>query len=240
MKTNIKNIILSFSVLISIQSFSQSFSQEFDSIIKFKIENKNVTEIGYTELSCIGYSVYVEAYLFWVENNLTYIQKLKYSSNKGGIKKYIPIKIKDSVFFAFYKKNKESLQKEKVTPFNYKLDSIVGSRYYGTMTTMSHSCSTHFVISKDNEKFEKQFDHFDLEEFDKKKIYASNFTRRDMDESKKRGWEMETDTVFENHPIRNIHFESNNNLKIVEWDKLITEFIEKMESENKFEEIKME
>ena len=63
MKTNITNIILTFSVLVSIQSFSQNYSRKFDSIIKFEIENKNVTKIGYTELSCIGYSVYLEAYL---------------------------------------------------------------------------------------------------------------------------------------------------------------------------------
>lgn len=240
MKTIIRNIILTFSFLVSIQSYSQNYSQKFDSIIKYEMESKNVTEIGYTKLSCIGYNVYLEAYLFWTENDLTYIQKLKYSRAKNGIKKYNPIKIKDFVFFDFYKNNKESLLNEKVTPFNYKLDSIVGDKYYSTISTQSHSCFTYFKIRIENEKFEKRFDHFDLEEFDKKKVYASNFTKKEMEESKKRGWEMETDSIFENHPIKNIHFESNNNLKIIEWDKLITEFIDKMKSENKFVELKME
>lgn len=73
-----------------------------------------------------------------------------------------------------------------------------------------------------------------------KKIYASKMSEEEVKKWNDREglWELETDSIYENHPIKNIHFESNNELKIVEWDKLLINFIDKMESENKFEEIK--
>ena len=51
---------------------------------------------------------------------------------------------------------------------------------------------------------------------------------------------MKTEIIHENYPKRNINFELNKELKLVEWDRILTEFIKKLESGNKFELIKAE
>ena len=243
MKINIRNITLTFLVFTSIQVFSQKFEMKIDSVIKLeikKLNDKKVTEIGYLKFSCVNYGIRSRAYLFWSVNDLTYIQKYSDSEYQSDpVKKFEPIEIKDSVFFTFYKNNKENLFIEDVKPFNYKLDSIVGNKYYSTMSTTSHSCFTNITMQIGDTHIQKYFDHYDLQEFDREKVYASKMTENDIAKWKERGWEIETDSIFENHPIKNIHFESNNNLKIVEWDKLLTDFIDKMESESKFEEFKI-
>ncbi|MCH8326589.1 MAG: hypothetical protein IIB83_08565 [Bacteroidetes bacterium] len=57
---------------------------------------------------------------------------------------------------------------------------------------------------------------FDLEEFDKKKVYASkrNYTKKEIKRWEERGWEgMKTEIIHENYPKRNINFELNKELK---------------------------
>lgn len=120
------------------------------------MKNKNITEFGYIEFSSYGYSVYLEAYLFWTKNELTYVQEFKYSSRQDEVIRYKPVIIKDDIFFTYYKKNKEDLLKEDVIQFNYKLDSIVGNKYYATVITQSHSSSTYFSIKMDDEISKKK------------------------------------------------------------------------------------
>lgn len=99
------------------------------------------------------------------------------------------------------------------------------------------------MIKTNNENFHKFFDEFDLKEFDKKKVYASkrNYTEEEIKKWEERGWEgMETEIINENYPQRNINYDLNKELEIVEWEEIMSRFIEKLESENKFELIKAE
>jgi hypothetical protein len=220
---------------------------KIDSIVDIEIqdlEQNGVSEIGFIKWTSIGYGIYSTTYLFWKIDNSTFIQKFENSKfNKNSIKTFKPLEIKDSPFFSYYDINKTELKKENVENFEYKSDSIVGNRIYSSTISISHSDFSQLVIRTKNEKFDKQFDYFNLEEFNQKKVYASkrNYTKEEIKKWEERGWEgMETEIIHETYPKRNLNFELNNELKLVEWDKIMTEFIEKLESKNKFEQIKVE
>ena len=70
----------------------------------------------------------------------------------------------------FYRRNKEKLNSENI---EYKPDSIVGNVSYSSRITVSHSCYRHFVIRSGEDNFYKQFNYFDLQEFDQEKVRAS-------------------------------------------------------------------
>ena len=232
---------------MSFQAFSQKFEMKIDSILNIEIadlKTSGIKEIGYTKLTCINYGVYSTAYLIWKKDNATFVQKFKNSEyDNKSLEKFKPIKITDSTFFGFYRQNKEKLNNENIEHFEYKPDSIVGNKIYSGRIMISHSCFRHFIIKSGNENFHKQFDYFDLKEFDKKKVYASKrkYTKEEIKKWKERDWEIsEYRITNENYPKRNLNFDINKELMLVEWDKIITEFIEKLESENKFELIKTE
>jgi hypothetical protein len=243
----IEKILTTLLFLLSFQAFSQRFEMKIDSIVDIEIQDlkKNeVNEIGFVKWTSIGYGIYSTTYLFWSMDNSTFIQKFENSEyNKNSLKKFKALEIKDSPFFSYYDVNKALLNKENVGNFEYKPDSIVGNMTYSSRISKSHSNYSQFVIKTKNENFNKQFDYFNLEEFDQKKVYASKrkYTKEKIKKWEERGWEgMETEVINETYPKRNLNFELNIELKLVEWDKIMTEFIEKLESENQFELIKSE
>jgi hypothetical protein len=212
-----------------------------DSILGLEIadlKENGAIKIGYTKSTCINYGVYSTAYLFWTINDSTFIQKFKNSEyDKNSTQKSKPIKIIDSVFFNFYTINKNKLKSENVEHFRSKPDSIVGNIIYSGRVTISHSCYRHFIIKSKNENFHKQFNYFDLNEYDKKKVYASKNknSEEEIKKWKERGWEVpEYNIIHENFPIKNLNFEYNKELKIVEWDKIISKYIEHLESKSIF------
>ena len=146
---------------------------KIDSIVGIEIQDlkKNeIDEIGFVKWTSIGYGIYSTTYLFWSMDNSTFIQKFENSEyNKNSIKKFKPLEIKDSPFFSYYDMNKTELNKENVENFEYKPDSIVGNKTYSRTVSKSHSDFSQFVIRTKNENFEKQFDYFNLEEFDQEK-----------------------------------------------------------------------
>jgi hypothetical protein len=220
---------------------------KIDSILNLEIANlktSGIKEIGYTKLTCINYGIASTTYLFWKKDNSTFIQKFNNSEyDDKSLEKFKPIKITDSSFFEFYRQNKKKLNIENIEHFEYKPDSIVGNKAYSSRITSSHSCFRRFVMKLDKENFDKQFDYFDLKEFDQKKVYASKrkYTKEEIKKWEERGWEgMEYEIIHENYPKRNLNFELNKKSRIVEWDRIMTEFIEKLEFENKFELIKIE
>ena len=195
------------------QCYSQNFEMKIDSVIKHKIEylkKENNEKIGYTKLSCIGHWPSSTAYLFWTKDNQFYLQKFEDGSLlKSPVKYYKPIQINDSIFFNFYLTNENQLKKERIERYKTKKDSIVGDKIYSSVRTISHSCFRNFIIFKNSEFENYNFNFFNLRKYHDK-------TRTD----------------------RNLSYESNIRTKLVEWDKLITRFIEKIESENDFTELK--
>ena len=75
-----------------------------------------------------------------------------------------------------------------------------------------------------------------LRESDEEQVDNSKLSKERVAELNLRGWEV--DTTYKNSPIRNINFETNNDLKIVKRDLLLTKFIDKIETVNEFIEIK--
>ncbi len=247
LRNMINKIFITISILFSIQAFSQKFEMKIDSVLNLEIQDlieKGINEIGYIKWTSNNYGGYPTTYLLWSNENSTFIQKFEDSEyDKNSIKKFKPIEINDSVFFSYYKLHKKELNKENVEHFRYKPDSIVGNKNYSGRILTSHSTFVHFVIKSENEQFDKQFNFFDLKEYDKKKVYASkrNYTKEEIKKWEERGWEgMETEIIHENYPQRNINYDLNKELKIVEWEEIMSKFIGKLESENKFELIKTE
>jgi len=245
LKTINRQIFITSFLLFSIQVLTQNFKTEIDSILNLEIKDlktNGIKEIGYTKVTCLNFGVYSTAFLFWKEENSTFIQKFKnIECVKNSLKKFKAIEISDT-FFNFYKQNKVNLDNENVEHFRSPQDSMLGNKIYSGRVTVSHTCFRHFVIKSNNENFHKQFNFFDIREFDKEKVYAStrNYTQEEIKEWEERGWEgMETEVIHENYPIRNINFEKNKVLIIVKWDEIMREFIEKIESQSKFKLIKL-
>ncbi|MCL6294713.1 hypothetical protein [Jejuia spongiicola] len=217
---------------------------KIDSILGLEIQelkDNGIDEIGYYKQTSINYGVYSTAYLFWRKNKSTFIQKFEDSEyDKSSIKKFKSIEVDDPIFFNFYRLHKDKLNKEDVEHFKSNPDSIVGNTIYSSRVTTSHSSFSNFVIKTNNENFHKYFDHFDLKEFNKKKVYASKrkYTEEEKKKWRERDWEIgEYRIVEENFPIRNINYQHNQKLKIVEWESVISEFIENLESTITFERL---
>lgn len=247
LKTLIKKISAIFLVLFTNYLFSQKNELKIDSILNLEIINLKEAEvefIGYTKLTCIGYGVYANAFLFWKKDTSTFVQKIEISKNNDGLlEKFRPIKIVDSSFFGFYRENNKDLIIENVQPFEYKPDSVFGSKIYSSRITNSHSCFRYFKVLSQNGNFEKRFDYFDLREVDSEKVHSSirNYTEEEIKLWEERGFEgMVTEVVHKNYPKKNLNYHFNKSLQIVKWDKIISVFIEKLERDNKFELIKKE
>jgi len=234
--TGVKTDSISF---IKHNKFSVS---KIDSILNLELFKKSdFNKVGYTRINCVGYGTSGIAYLFWTDKTKTFVQKIEYfDSYKFLVKKYYPILIKDSVFFYYYKNNNEKLKNESVLRFKYDSRQTKPNTVSTGYISRTHSCHRKFKIKTTESEFSKEFDLFDIEEFDSKKIMASNRTKEEMEKWKERNWELESDSIYENHPKKNINYRVNHNLMIVEWDKIITAFIKEMETENKFELIKAE
>lgn len=212
--------------------------------MNLEMSKKTDCNVGYTRVNCIGYGSRAKAYLFWSDNKDTFVQKFEYLQNyNSSLQKFKPIKIIDTIFFSYYDKNYKNLENEIIKHFKFDSKNTQPNAISTGYISRVHSCHRKFKIKTNETEFSKEFDFFDVEEFDKKKVYASkrNYTKEEIKKWEERGWEgMETEMIHENHPKRNINYELNKELKLVEWDRILTEFIKKLESENKFELIKAE
>ena len=253
-----KTLILILVLLITSTSFCQNngavtdsisyrdiyinSDSQIDSIMVLEMSKKsNFRKVGYTRVNCIGYGSSADAYLFWTDKTNTYIKKFEYNSrNETTVTEYKPIKIKDSVFFSYFEENKSNLVKE--LPLHFRYDSrktkpnTVSSGYISRV----HSCHRKFKLKTKESEFSKEYDFFDLDEYDSEKIQASNRTKEEMERFKEMDWEMDSDTIYENHPRKNINFEYNKELSIVKWNLIIKDFIAKLDSENMFKKLTSE
>ena len=203
-------------------------------------------EVGYTNITCIGYGSSEEAYLFWTDDSSSYLQKFesggvieKSDENHNQFRKYSAVKIEGSLFFDFFYRNKNDLDSEEVRRFQYEPKKGNSKMVSTGFVSIAHSCHRKFHLRVGKSSFKRQFDFFDLKEYDETKVYASNLTKEEVRNLKDHGWELESDTIYENYPKRNLHFDYNQKLKIVEWDAMITKFIQRLELDHPFEEVKM-
>lgn len=226
-----KYLLFIFSLTTAIHSLGQKFDLKIDSVINLEIEKKidrQILEIGYTKLVCVNYGISSTAYLFWKEGEKTYIQKFKDSEyDKVDVRRFKPVAFVDSVFFLFFKINDHQLTTEEVKPFQYQTDRTIAT---------SHSCFRHFRLFTGDIVFNKYFDFFDLQEFDAEQIDYSKLSRERIEELRQMNWEV--DTLYKNVPRRNINYKGNTELKLTEWDLILSKFIEKIESMNQFVEIR--
>ena len=253
-----RTLISIWILLLTLSSFSQnigantdsiSYAERYvnsdskiDSIMQLEMQKKSdFSKVGYTRINCIGYGSSADAYLFWSDRTSTYLKKFEYNSRtKNKVTEFEPIKIKDSVFFSFYKFNEKELKSQRTRRFKYDAKNLKRNSVSTGFIERVHSCHRKFQIKTNTSEYSQEFDFFDLDEFDAKKIQASNRTKEEMMRFKELDWEMDSDTIYENHPRKNINFEFNQELSIVKWNSIVEEFIAKLESENMFKKLTLE
>jgi hypothetical protein len=204
-------------------------------------KKSDFSNVGYTRINCIGYGSSANAYLFWSDKTKTYLKKFEYNSRtKNTVTEFEPIKIKDSIFFSFYKYNEKELKNQRTRHFKDDAKNLKKNSVSTGYVTRVHSCHRKFHIKTNTSEYTQEFDFFDLDKFDSEKIQASNHTKEEMMRFKEMDWEMDSDTIYENHPRKNINFEFNQELSIVKWNSIIEEFIANLEFKNMFTQLTAE
>ncbi len=162
MKIVIKLII----VLILSSCISKKSIQE-KNISEYKLQNvtenfdaKKVSYIGLKKYCVGGIRIKMpnekdckncysqnDIYIFWAENNKSYVQKFDNCSE------FNVIEIFDFRPIDFLKSNTSELQSENVKKFQIDKD---------TYSTVSHSCFRNYIFNDGQTKYEKKFDTYDL------------------------------------------------------------------------------
>jgi len=164
--TFMKNAIQIILVLI-LSSCASKKGIEKKNISEYKLENitenfdvKKLSYIG-LEKYCVG-GVRIEVsnekdckncysendiYIFWTDNNKSYVQKFDNCSE------FNIVEIFDFKPIEFLKNNTTELQTESVKRFQVDKD---------TYSTVSHSCFRNYILNDGKMKFEKKFDIYDL------------------------------------------------------------------------------
>jgi len=178
-----KKIIILF-VFFCIKMVGESKSN-IDSLITVAAKEKQIHQIKsffFLKTTCVGSSYIIkkdtpacledntEVYLFWKENEKSYVQKI---DNCGF---YGPLKIKNRAL-DFFESNIDIVKQEKVQRYSIKKDSISeDGKIWKSRRTVSHSCFVHFQIYDNEEISYQEFDVLDLttEEKEKNRHYKSN------------------------------------------------------------------
>jgi len=185
-------------------SFGQSPTFKIDSLLNAKMEFLKTDKVGFTRKSCTGFGVDSNAYLFWKTDSITMMQKIEFIEYpKEHLKEYEPIIIKDDFFFFLLTENQNDLRNDsEIKHFQVKTENVQSQ---GTVSTgyiqTSHSCYRHLYLKSNGFEFKKQFDYFDL----------AKSLRNSENE-------------------KNINYKFNQNIKIVELDKIINNRINDIES----------
>ncbi|WP_248724382.1 hypothetical protein [Seonamhaeicola sp. ML3] len=183
-----KKFILIITILFFNLTFGQDKNDPTESIItefKSKMKENNVTDFfmvkhvtyGTARVidlkdpdSCIGNGNYFWMYGFWKNGNETWVKKY---DNCGG---FNAVKLTNSKPIKFFKKNIETLKKDKVEIYKVKPDRIVNGRKLSYFSGQSHTPQRYFWFFQNYTLFENYFDKYNLEtEEDNKNLnYTSN------------------------------------------------------------------
>ncbi|MCF1193176.1 hypothetical protein LRR18_16425, partial [Mangrovimonas sp. AS39] len=211
LKNIIKHLIALILFLVSFTGTAQIFASKMDSII-----NLRISELKNDSITEIGYTkITCINYGIFQKGYLIWNDKSKTFLQKFEEKRNPPV----AVFQPINITDTVFFPFYNINKKLLKTEDVKPFSYHPepdkTYTvSSSHSCYRFFIIKSVNEEFIKGFDYYDLKE------------------SKENNNGQE--------PTKNIYFEKNNNLMLIQWDKIMKEFTENLESENIFEQIKTE
>ncbi|MGV6828200.1 MAG: hypothetical protein ACWA45_02235 [Flavobacteriales bacterium] len=195
-------------LFIPVALFGQNQTFKIDSLLTKRISELNVEKIGFTRKSCTGYGVNSTGYIIWEKDSTLNLQKIDFIEYpREELKIYQPIELKTDFFFPNFEKNRAILKSDKdLKHFQVKVDE---KQEFGTVSTgyiqTSHSCYRNIYVKLNEFEYQKLFDYFDL-----------------------------LKSLKNSETEKNINYEFNNSLKIIELDNLINNEIERIESKAEF------
>ena len=163
--------VIQFILVLILSSCASKKSIERKSISEYELESITKT-FDAKKLSYIGLKKYCvggiriemqnekdckncysenDIYIFWTDNNKSYVQKFDNCSE------FNTIEIFDFKLIDFLKDNKTELQTENVKMFQVDKD---------TYSSVSHSCFRNYILNDGQTKYEKKFDTYDLSDED--------------------------------------------------------------------------
>ncbi|WP_460219397.1 hypothetical protein [Psychroserpens sp. MEBiC05023] len=195
-------------LFIPVALLGQNPTFKIDSLVAKKISELNLEKVGFTRKSCTGYGVNSTGYIFWEKDSLIKLQKVDFIEYpKEEFKIYRPIELETDFFFSNFEENKSILESDKdLKNFQIKVND---KQEFGTVSTgyiqTSHSCYRNIYVKSDKFEYQKLFDYFDL-----------------------------VKSLKNSKTEKNINYEFNNTLKIIELDNLINEELERIEFTTEF------
>tara|TARA_R110002049_G_scaffold270617_2_gene447642 strand:+ start:8696 stop:9322 length:627 start_codon:yes stop_codon:yes gene_type:complete len=195
-------------LLIPIALFGQNQAFKIDSLLSKRISELNVEKIGFTRKSCTGYGVNSTGYIIWEKDSIIKLQKIDFIEYPNEeLKIYQPIELETDFFFFNFEENRTILESDKdLKHFQVKVDD---EQEFGTVSTgyiqTSHSCYRNIYAKSNKFEYQKLFDYFDL-----------------------------FDSLKNSETEKNINYEFNNALKIIELDILINKELKRIESKAEF------
>ncbi len=165
-----KPYLLLLTILISTLSFAQKNTEKkplsIISDITETLANQNIENYFYTNRTCLGETRIItlndqekcftngnfsEYYLFWQENDATYITK---ADNCGA---FIKLKLENNELFDYFLKHKEALKNNSVKEYK-----VATPHNYPTQRTKVYPCSHAFSFTTAMGTFTQRFEEFDI------------------------------------------------------------------------------
>jgi hypothetical protein len=170
---------IKFILFLFLSSCATKKSAEINTVVKYKLKNtaeifdaKNLSYIGLQKYCIGGFRIEKrnendcencksknEFYIFWNENNKTFVQKFDNCSE------FYKVEISNLKPIEFLKTNSNELKLENIKP--YQIDDE-------TYSSVSHSCFRNYVFNDGQNKYEKEFDIYDLTGENENLNYKSN------------------------------------------------------------------
>jgi hypothetical protein len=200
-----------FSILLftlcSYLGFTQTRFYKIDSILDSK-DSIDMEKIGIYRSAFQSYNVISQGYIFWQKENSNFIQKIQYSEYPNEqLYVYELLEIPTNIIMLYFNKEKSKLLNEGfVKPFEHEESGWKDGILSTGKPFIAHGKYSQIRIFYNDSIFDKKINHFDLSE-----------------------------NLSNEQQTTNIHYEYNNRLKVVEFDRVLQEYIFKLQEQNLFQ-----
>jgi len=205
-----------FSIILFLIFAKDSLAQDrffkIDSVLN-SVTNNSLEKIATYRSAYQSYNVISDGYIFWRKADSNYIQKIQCSEYPNEqIYIYDPLKAPENDILKFFNQEKKELLNEGlIKSFEHKNSGWIDGVYNTGKPLTPHGRYSRIIILLENPVYDRHINHFDLNE--------------STDLEKKH---------------RNIHYNYNNELKLVTLEKAFYQYIIKLNEKNFFKDIEKE
>jgi hypothetical protein len=179
---------------------------KIDSVLDIEISKSSYIPIGYLRSSSTHYYVLSTGYIFWRDENFSYVQKIAYAEYpKEELFLFEPLKIKENILLDFFSENKSILLSEsELKPFEHNNKGWKNGVFSTGRPSRVHGFKGRIKVNSGNY------------------IYARNIDYSYLDKK------------WNDDEHINVNYEFNQNLKLTEFDKKVNIVIDSLETQNSF------